>query len=154
MLSEILRNKRDIQYERAEIWKKQAEDRGVDDDNRRLYLLDQKEAKCVKISQNIRREQERKRIKYGQVMPRGVAYEVLGTEGPTARMTAAGDIAPQRAALREIAPPQEHYPYLPCPKLSRSQSSEDQSDYYDEYERRQRCHLAVIRRQWLSRRTR
>jgi hypothetical protein len=153
MLSEISREKREIHYQRAAIWKKQAEDRGINDDNRRLYLLDQREAKCDGITQNIRREQERKLKKYGPILPRNIAYEVLGTDEPTARLIAAGDIAPYRAALREIAPPQQQFPYLPSPRVS-FDSRPDEVDYDPEYERQQRCQMAAIRRQKLARRTR
>jgi len=156
MLNEILHNEREIHYKRAEIYKKQAEDRGVVDDNRILYLLDQKEAKCVKMLQELRQAQERRRMKFEQAIPRSIIAEVLGAEEPIAQMVATKDIT-QRASSGEIASAQQHYTHMPYFRLSRPNSpvdNSDEADYDSEYERQQRCRMAEIRRRRLTRRTR
>ncbi|KAI4763869.1 hypothetical protein E4T52_04189 [Aureobasidium sp. EXF-3400] len=156
MLNEILHNEREIYYERAEIHKRQAEDRGTDEDNRRLYLLDQREDKCANILRNIRQAQERRKMKFEQAIPRSIVFEVLGTEEPIAQMMAAKDIV-RRASSNVIASSQQHYTHMPYFRLSRPNSPEDNSDgadYDSDYERQQRCRMAEIRRQRLTRRTR
>ena len=128
----------------------------IRDSNRILYLLDQKEAKCVKMLQELRQAQERRRMKFEQAIPRSIIAEVLGAEEPIAQMVATKDIT-QRASSGEIASAQQHYTHMPYFRLSRPNSPVDNSDevdYDSEYERQQRCRMAEIRRRRLTRRTR
>ncbi|KAI4729056.1 hypothetical protein E4T49_03199 [Aureobasidium sp. EXF-10728] len=157
MLDEILHNEREIHYQRAEIQKRQAENKGTVEDNRRLYLLDQKEAKCVKMLEELRQAQGRRKAKFEQAMPRKIESEASGRQELTPPMIADQDIAPQRAAPREVIAPQRHYTHMPSPRptyASTPDGKPEEANHDPDYERQQRCRMAEIRRQRLTRRTR
>ncbi|KAH0009841.1 hypothetical protein KCU78_g10558, partial [Aureobasidium melanogenum] len=158
MFNEILHNEREIHYQRAEIQKRQAENRGTVDDDRRLYLLDQKGLKCVKMLKELQSAQRRRKIKFEQeAMQRKIGSTMFITRKPTAQIIAAQDIELRKAVLQEILAPQQYYTHMPEHRPSyphRPYQKSDQANHDPDYERRQRCRMAEIRRQKLTRRTR
>ncbi|KAG9517382.1 hypothetical protein KCV07_g6241, partial [Aureobasidium melanogenum] len=158
MFNEILHNEREIHYQRAEIQKRQAENRETVDDDRRLYLLDQKGLKCVKMLKELQSAQRRRKIKFEQeAMQRKIGSTMFITRKPTAQIIAAQDIELRKAVLQEILAPQQYYTHMPEHRPSyphRPYQKSDQVNHDPDYERRQRCRMAEIRRQKLTRRTR
>ncbi|KAH0355208.1 hypothetical protein KCU83_g2025, partial [Aureobasidium melanogenum] len=158
MFNEILHNEREIHYQKAEIRKRQAEDRGTVDDDRRLYLLDQKGLKCVKMLKELQQAQRKRKIKFEQeAMQRNIGFTVFMTGKSTAQMIAAQDIEVRKAVLQEILAPQQYYTHVPEHRpfyRHRSDQKSGQANHDPDYERRQRCRMAEIRRQKLTRRTR
>lgn len=156
MFDEILHNEREIHYQRAEIQKRQAGDRGTADDDRRLYLLDQKAAKCVKMLKELQQAQRRRKIRIEQeAMERNIKPKAFMTESSTAQMITAQDIEVRRAVLQEILAPQQYHTHMPKQKPPyRPDERSCQVNHDPDYERRQRCRMAEIRRQKLTRRTR
>ncbi|CAD0109082.1 unnamed protein product [Aureobasidium uvarum] len=157
MLNEILHNEREIHYQRAEIHKRQAENKGTAEDNRRLYLLDQKEVKCVKMLEELRQAQGRRKAKFEQAMPRNPEPEASRAKELASQMVADQDNALKRAAQREIIAPQQQYTHVPSLRptyASTSDEKPDEANHDPDYERQQRCRMAEIRRQRLTRRTR
>ncbi|KAI4784416.1 hypothetical protein E4T52_00657 [Aureobasidium sp. EXF-3400] len=158
MFNEILHNEREIHYQRAEIQKRQAENRGTVDDDRRLYLLDQKGLKCVKMLKELQSAQRRRKIKFEQeATQRNIGSAMFITRKPTAQIIAAQDIELRKAVLQEILAPQQYYTHMPEHRPSyphRPYQKSDQANRDPDYERRQRCRMAEIRRQKLTRRTR
>ncbi|KAG9561893.1 hypothetical protein KCU71_g6001, partial [Aureobasidium melanogenum] len=158
MFNEILQNEREIHCQRAEIQKRKAENRGIVDDDRRLYLLDQKGLKCVKMLKELQSAQRKRKIKFEQeAMQRNIGSTMFITRKPTAQIIAAQDIELRKAVLQEILAPQQYYtqmpehrPYYPHRPYQKS----DQANHDPDYERRQRCRMAEIRRQKLTRRMR
>ncbi|CAD0088819.1 unnamed protein product [Aureobasidium mustum] len=153
MINEILHNEREIHHQRAEIRRKQAENRGTVEDDRRLYLLGQKGLKCVKMLNELQQAQRRRKIKFEQqAMQRNRVSMFSLIRKPNAQ-----DIEAQRAALREVIAPQQHCTSTPNHRpfyLHASNAKPAGASHDPEHERQQRCRMAEIRRQRLTRRTR
>ncbi|KAK6007762.1 hypothetical protein QM012_004576 [Aureobasidium pullulans] len=158
MINEILHHEREIHYHRAAIQRKQAENRGTVDDDRHLYLLDQKEIKCVTMMKELQQAQRRKKIKFEQeATQRNVESMFHMNQRSNAQPVAARDTEVQRIALREVLAPPRHGTGMSLHRphyLHTSDAKPVEADHDPDYERRQRCRMAEIRMAKLTRRTR
>ncbi|KAH0345598.1 hypothetical protein KCU81_g4351, partial [Aureobasidium melanogenum] len=158
MFNEILHNEREIHYQKAEIQKRQAENKGTVDDDRRLQLLDQKAHKCVKMLKELQQAQRRRKIKFEQeAVQRNIESTKFMTGSSAAQMITAQDVEMRKAVLQEVLAPQQYYTNMPKHRPSYPHRPDERSgrgNHDPDYERRQRCRMAEIRRQKLTRRTR
>lgn len=146
LINEILHSERQIHHQRVEIQRKQAENRGTDDDERRLHLLDQEALRCVTMLTELQQAQRRRRTKFEQeAMQRNIELEIIMTKRLTAQ-----DVEALRAVLREIMAPQQYYPRTP----NRSPGKSVRTNLDPDHERRQRCRMVEIRHRKLTRRIR
>lgn len=152
LINEILQNERELHQQRAEIQRKLAENRGTDEDETRLRLLDQNILQCVTMVTEVQQAQRRRKSKLErEATQRNIELELIMTTKPTAQ-----DVEAQRAVLREIMAPQQYYTRLPThtPSFShRPVGRSVQTNLDPDHERQQRCRMAEIRRQKLTRRT-
>ncbi|CAD0023201.1 unnamed protein product [Aureobasidium pullulans] len=156
MLNEILHNEKRIHLHKARIQTNRAGGKGTSDDDRQLQVLHQRELQCLEMLKELRQEQERRTIQCERAMSQNTIPQATNDEMPTYQEIVTKEITPPRAALREIVTPQRHHPYIPDSKVSYPQSYDENGSGLPcdpDYERLQRCRMAEIRRQRLTRRT-
>ncbi|KEQ87546.1 hypothetical protein M438DRAFT_342702 [Aureobasidium pullulans EXF-150] len=156
MLNEILHNEKRIHLHKARIQTNRAGGKGTSDDDRQLQVLHQRELQCLEMLKELRQEQERRTIQCERAMSQNTIPQATNDEMPTYQEIVTKEITPPRAALREIVTPQRHHPCIPDSKVSYPQSYDENGSGLPcdpDYERLQRCRMAEIRRQRLTRRT-
>ncbi|KAI5210219.1 hypothetical protein AUEXF2481DRAFT_152616 [Aureobasidium subglaciale EXF-2481] len=149
MLSDILNQEKELYHQRIQIQKDRDDGRTTIEDQRQLLLLHKKELRCTRALDELRQAQAKRTEKYQRKplqrqSPHGVVQKCeQGAE-------------PHSTVLREIFRPQQHHIYSARLETSQRVRPGDklaETHHDPDYERLQRCRMAEIRRQKLTRGT-